>query len=38
VIDSESKQVISENLLYTDVFEIGYPLPEGTAIAVEKEI
>ncbi|EHL08296.1 VanW-like protein [Desulfitobacterium hafniense DP7] len=38
VIDNKSKQVISENLLYTDVFEIGYPLPEGTAIAEEKEI
>jgi vancomycin resistance protein VanW len=35
VIDNESKQVIAENLLYTDVFEIGYTLPEGTAIADE---
>lgn len=30
--DINSKQVISEKLLYTDVCEIGYPLPEGTAI------
>lgn len=36
-IDIESKQVISENLLYTDICEIGYPLPEETAIAEEKE-
>ncbi|WP_026183785.1 glycopeptide resistance accessory protein VanW [Desulfitobacterium hafniense] len=33
VIHSESQQVVSENILYTDVFEIGYPLPEGTAVA-----
>ncbi|MEL1134528.1 glycopeptide resistance accessory protein VanW [Desulfitobacterium sp. THU1] len=32
VIDNKSQQPISENLLYTDVFEIGYPLPEGTPI------
>ncbi|TGE35505.1 glycopeptide resistance accessory protein VanW [Desulfosporosinus fructosivorans] len=36
-IDIKSKQVISENILYTDVCEIGYLLPEGTAIAEEKE-
>lgn len=36
-IDIKSKQVISENLLYTDVCEVGYPLPEETAIAEEKE-
>jgi len=37
-IDIKSKQVISENILYTDVCEIGYLLPEGTAIAEEKEL
>jgi vancomycin resistance protein VanW len=36
-IDIKSKQVISENLLYTDICEIGYLLPEGTAITEEKE-
>lgn len=35
-IDIKSEQAVSENLLYTDVFEIGYLLPEGTAIAEEK--
>ena len=35
-IDVKSEQVISETVLYTDVCEIGYPLPEGTAIAEEK--
>lgn len=37
-IDSKSEQVISENILYTDVCEIGYRLPEGTAITEEKEL
>ncbi|EHQ89113.1 glycopeptide resistance accessory protein VanW [Desulfosporosinus youngiae] len=37
-IDSKSKQVVSENILYTDVCEIGYLLPEGTAITEEKEL
>ncbi|ATW23849.1 glycopeptide resistance accessory protein VanW [Candidatus Formimonas warabiya] len=36
-IDIKSKQVISENLLYTDVYEVGYPLPEETAIAEVKK-
>lgn len=36
-IDIKSKQVISENILYTDVCEIGYLFPEGTAIPEEKE-
>lgn len=35
-IDIKSKQVISENLLYTDGCEVGYPLPKETAIAEEK--
>ena len=36
-IDVKSEQVISEYMLYTDVCEIGYLLPKGTAIAEEKE-
>ncbi|WP_242975807.1 hypothetical protein [Desulfosporosinus sp. FKB] len=31
-IDIKSKQVISENLLYTDVCEVGYPLQEETVM------
>ena len=34
-IDLKSQQVIAENLLYTDIYEVGYPLPEGTAVAEE---
>ncbi|AGA68967.1 putative vancomycin resistance protein [Desulfitobacterium dichloroeliminans LMG P-21439] len=37
VIDNKSQQVISENLLYTDIFEIGYALPEGTVIEGEED-
>lgn len=36
-IDSKSQQVTSENLLYTNVCEVGYPLPEGTVIAEAKD-
>lgn len=36
-IDIKSKQVISENLLYTDICEVGYVLPEEAAITEEKE-
>lgn len=35
-IDSKSQLVVSESLLYPDVFEIGYPLPEGTVIHEER--
>lgn len=37
VLDSKSQHVVSESLLYTDVFEIGYSLPEGTVIQEERE-
>jgi vancomycin resistance protein VanW len=36
-IDLKSGQVVSEKLLYTDVCEVGYLLPEGIAITEEKE-
>lgn len=34
-IDAGSDKTLSEHLLYTDVYEVGYPLPEWTIIGKE---
>lgn len=36
-IDIKSEQIISEQLLYTDICEVGYSLPEGTVIFENEE-
>ncbi len=37
-IDLITERLLSESFLYTDVFEIGYPLPEKTEIEEEKDL
>jgi vancomycin resistance protein VanW len=34
-IDAGSEKTVPEYLLYTDVYEVGYPLPEGTITVKE---